>query len=74
MVWSEILSNLVANNRETASRILIAQIQLLALIIDAPILATYHRIVIRAEETPNVSFMITFHFADVLIRPLAIRQ
>ena len=74
MVWLEILLNPAANNQETVSRISIVQILLLVSITDVPILATCHRVEFHAEGTLNVSFTITFHFADVLVKLLAIQQ
>lgn len=74
MVWLEILLNPAANNQETVLRISIVQILLLVSITGVPILATYHRVEFHAEGTLNVSFTTTCHFADVLIKPLAIQQ
>ena len=74
MVWLEILSNPVANNQETVLRISIVQILLLVSIIDVPILATYHRVEFHVEEMLNVSFTTMLHFADVLVKLLAIQQ
>lgn len=71
MDWSEIRSSRVANSQAIASPISTAPILPLASTTDARILATCPPF---AEETPSVSSVTTFHFADVLARLPAIQR
>lgn len=67
-VWSGILSSPAANSQETVSRTSTVQILPPASTTNARILVMCQ---LSAGGTLNASFGTTFHFASVLVRPLA---